>query len=235
MLTVLPVSAVPVKVGVASLVTLSMLEEPRSVAAVRSGVDGVAGAMVSFVKAAGADIKPQLVAPSLPCTRIVCEPWLRLLNVVALKVAVTFSILSSNVPSVALMAKPLPFVPTVSMKYSAAVVKQPFPPAVMSAVTVGGVLAALGVTATPDALGLQALASYVGVAPGVGVGPTVGVGGGASGAPRASATSMRPKAWPLIGLVALITWSCAAVLLLPSATSRAASPATSAAEAEVPL
>src|SRR6266581_7306628 len=162
MLTVLPVSAVPVKVGVASLVTLSVLEEPRSVAAVRSGVDGVAGAMVSFVKFADA-VTPQLLTDSRPCTRIVCDPWLRLLNVVALKVAVTFSILSSNVPSVALMAKPLPFVPTVSMKYSAAVVKQPLPPAVMSAVTVGGVLAVLGVTATPDALGLQALASYVGV------------------------------------------------------------------------
>ena len=42
--TVLPASAVPVKVGVAALVMLSVLDLPLSDAAVRSGADGPAGA-----------------------------------------------------------------------------------------------------------------------------------------------------------------------------------------------
>ena len=41
--TALPASAVPVKVGVVSLVTLSVLDTPLSEAAVRSGVVGAAG------------------------------------------------------------------------------------------------------------------------------------------------------------------------------------------------
>jgi hypothetical protein len=79
-------------------------------------------------------------------------------------------------------------------------------------------------------------ATYIGVAPGVGVATTVGVGSGATGAPRALATSMRPKDWPEAReSVAPSTWSRAEVLLLPEATNKAASPATMAAEAEVPL
>ncbi len=49
--TMLSVSAVPVKVGVVSLVMLSVLEEPVSLPASRSGVDGAAGAVVSTVRA----------------------------------------------------------------------------------------------------------------------------------------------------------------------------------------
>jgi hypothetical protein len=45
--TVLPASAVPVKVGVGSLVTLSVLELPVSEAAARSGVEGGGGGVVS--------------------------------------------------------------------------------------------------------------------------------------------------------------------------------------------
>ena len=41
--TVLSACAVPVKVGVVSLVMLSLLDEPVSLSAVRSGVDGGAG------------------------------------------------------------------------------------------------------------------------------------------------------------------------------------------------
>jgi hypothetical protein len=48
-LTVLPASAVPVNVGVVSFVILSVFEEPLSVAAVMSGVDGAAGAVLSIV------------------------------------------------------------------------------------------------------------------------------------------------------------------------------------------
>ena len=42
--TVLPASAVPVKVGVVTLVMLSVLDAPLSEAATRSGTDGAAGA-----------------------------------------------------------------------------------------------------------------------------------------------------------------------------------------------
>ncbi len=47
--TVLLASAVPVSVGVVSLVMLSVLEEPVSLPAARSGVPGAAGAVVSIV------------------------------------------------------------------------------------------------------------------------------------------------------------------------------------------
>ena len=59
--TVLPASAVPVKLGVVTLVMLSVLEEPLSLAAVKSGVDGAAGATLSCVMrdtSAGADSLP---------------------------------------------------------------------------------------------------------------------------------------------------------------------------------
>ncbi len=47
--TVLFAAAVPVKVGVVSLVLSSVLEEPVSLPAARSGVPGAAGAAVSTV------------------------------------------------------------------------------------------------------------------------------------------------------------------------------------------
>ncbi len=47
--TVLLASAVPVKVGVVSLVRSSLLEEPVSLPAARSGVPGAEGAAVSMV------------------------------------------------------------------------------------------------------------------------------------------------------------------------------------------
>src|SRR2546426_314722 len=50
--TVLFASAVPVKVGVVTLVMLSVSEDPESLAAVMSGVDGAAGAVLSTVKVA---------------------------------------------------------------------------------------------------------------------------------------------------------------------------------------
>src|SRR5689334_22364767 len=82
---------------------------------------------------------------------------------------------------------------------------------------------------------LVAPATYPGVAPAVGVAPAIGVGCGATPAPRALATLMRPSEEPLNGSVAATIWSCAALLLLPLATSSAASPATWAAAGEVPL
>ena len=53
--TVLPASAVPVKVGLVTLVMLSVSDTPVSDAASRSGADGAAGAMVSMVTARAAD------------------------------------------------------------------------------------------------------------------------------------------------------------------------------------
>src|SRR2546421_5809979 len=47
--TVLPASAVPVNVGVVTLVLLSVVEAPESLTAVMSGTDGAAGAMLSIV------------------------------------------------------------------------------------------------------------------------------------------------------------------------------------------
>src|SRR5436190_1492069 len=47
--TVLLASAVPLNVGVVTLVMLSVLEVPVSVAAVRSGVEGAAGGVLSTV------------------------------------------------------------------------------------------------------------------------------------------------------------------------------------------
>ena len=47
--TVEPTSAVPVNTGAVEFVMLSVLEEPESVACVRSGVEGAAGAVVSTV------------------------------------------------------------------------------------------------------------------------------------------------------------------------------------------
>jgi hypothetical protein len=46
--TVVPVAAVPVKVGVASLVTLSVDDNPVSLVVARSGVDG-AGTVTTAV------------------------------------------------------------------------------------------------------------------------------------------------------------------------------------------
>ena len=48
--TVLPTSAVPLNVGVVALVILSVVELPVSEAAIRSGVDGTLGAIVSTTR-----------------------------------------------------------------------------------------------------------------------------------------------------------------------------------------
>ena len=73
-MTVLPASAVPVKVGVASLVTLSMLELPLSLAAARSGVDGAAGAEASIVTVRAEEATETLPAASVAVAVIVWTP-----------------------------------------------------------------------------------------------------------------------------------------------------------------
>src|SRR5437773_12245652 len=66
--TVLPASAVPVKVGVVTLVRLSVLELPLSLAAVRSGAAGAAGAAVSSVYEW---LAPAVVFPAVSVVRVV--------------------------------------------------------------------------------------------------------------------------------------------------------------------
>src|SRR6266478_4285929 len=59
--TVLPASAVPVNAGVVSLVMLSVFDAPVSLAAVRSGVDGGSGAVLSTVKVVLGPAAPALL------------------------------------------------------------------------------------------------------------------------------------------------------------------------------
>ena len=57
-LIVLFASAVPERVGVVSLVILSVLETPVSERSVRLGVEGAAGAMESNSEAVGVELNP---------------------------------------------------------------------------------------------------------------------------------------------------------------------------------
>ena len=78
--TVLLASVVPEKVGVVTLVMLSVLELPLSVAAVMSGAEGDAGAEVSIVMLRAAELAA-LPAVSLCSAVMECVPSLRALAV----------------------------------------------------------------------------------------------------------------------------------------------------------
>src|SRR5205085_504504 len=80
-LTVLPASAVPVKVGVVLLVRLSVFELPVSLAAVRSGADGVLGAAVSIVMLRALEAVLVLPATSTAVAVMLCVPMARILLV----------------------------------------------------------------------------------------------------------------------------------------------------------
>ena len=69
-------SAVPVKVGVLSLVLLSVFETPLSVAAVMSGADG-AKAIVSMVTLSAADATLAMPAASVATALMLCGPSAR--------------------------------------------------------------------------------------------------------------------------------------------------------------
>ncbi len=66
--------AVPVKVGVVSLVLSSVLEEPLSLPAARSGVEGAAGAVVSMVMFSAAEATDWLPAASVALAVIAKVP-----------------------------------------------------------------------------------------------------------------------------------------------------------------
>src|ERR1043166_2564337 len=67
--TVVLASAVPTKINVVLVVTLSLLEQPESLAAVRSGVEGAAGGVLSsvFVTALPLKLLPAL-SVAVACT-----------------------------------------------------------------------------------------------------------------------------------------------------------------------
>src|SRR5206468_6975244 len=69
-----PFSAVPSKLGVESLVMLSLLEEPESLKAFRSGVEGAAGAAVSIVTVSEPEAEPVLPAVSVALALIAWSP-----------------------------------------------------------------------------------------------------------------------------------------------------------------
>ena len=73
--TVLPAGAEPMKVGVVTLVMLSLFDAPVSDAGVRSGADGAAGAIVSIVTASAAE--GALTLPAVSASVAVNE-WLPL-------------------------------------------------------------------------------------------------------------------------------------------------------------
>src|SRR5919108_490970 len=75
--TVLPASAVPVNVGVVTLVRLSVLEVPLSLAAARSGADGAAGAAVSTVTLRAVEAAETLPAASVAVAVTLCGPAAR--------------------------------------------------------------------------------------------------------------------------------------------------------------
>ena len=63
--TLLFASAVPVNVGVLSLLRLSLLELPLSDAALKSGLDGAAGGVASMVRLSAGDAEDVLPAASV--------------------------------------------------------------------------------------------------------------------------------------------------------------------------
>ncbi len=99
-------------------------------------------------------VAPQFPAESWPWTKIVCVPWLSALNCPPVRVAVTPSVGLLKLASLADMAVPAPFVPTLSMKYSAwSMLLPPLVASLTLAVTVGAVLVGDGATFTPLVVG----------------------------------------------------------------------------------
>jgi len=80
--TVLLASAVPVNVGVLTLVRLSVLEEPLSLAASRSGVDGAAGAVASIVMLRAPEAAEAFPAASVAVAVMEWTPAVRLMSLV---------------------------------------------------------------------------------------------------------------------------------------------------------
>jgi hypothetical protein len=76
-LTMLPAAAVPVKVGVVSLVRLSLFDEPVSDEATRSGLEGADGAVLSIVIERALEAALVFAAVSVAVAVMRCTPWPR--------------------------------------------------------------------------------------------------------------------------------------------------------------
>ena len=107
-MTVAPTSAVPLKIGVASLVTLSVLDVPVSEAVVKSGMLGAAGAVVSIVTASPVDATLTLPARSVCFAVSVWAPLARIELVIV------------QLPDPSAVAVPSTVVPLVSYKATVA-------------------------------------------------------------------------------------------------------------------
>ena len=75
--TVMPACAVPLNVGVVTLVMLSVLDAPLSEAAIRSGADGALGGVVSIVIDNAVDARLTFPAASVAFTVMLCTPCAR--------------------------------------------------------------------------------------------------------------------------------------------------------------
>ena len=78
-----PAAAVPVKVGVLIRVMLSVVEEPLSLAAVRSGAPGTAGGVVSIVIVSADEVAPVLPATSVARAEMLWAPAVKVVLTVA--------------------------------------------------------------------------------------------------------------------------------------------------------
>jgi hypothetical protein len=75
-------SAVPVNIGVVTLVVLSVAEPPLSEAVARSGLPGAAGAVVSIVTCSAPDAAPMLPDRSVAFAVMVCAPCASVVDVI---------------------------------------------------------------------------------------------------------------------------------------------------------
>jgi hypothetical protein len=88
-----------VNVGVVSLVRLSVFEQPRSLAAVRTGVVGAAGADVSIVTLKAPEAGETLPATSVSLAVMLCMPSLKVLVVIVAVVELATTDPTTFVPS----------------------------------------------------------------------------------------------------------------------------------------
>src|SRR5437879_5134243 len=103
--TVLFASAVPLKVGVVALVMLSVLLLPVSEAAIRSGVDGALGAVVSIVtdRAPDATLTFPAMSVTFSVAVMLCTPCVRV------------DVLTDQLPEPSAVALPIWVVPSNSL------------------------------------------------------------------------------------------------------------------------
>ena len=122
-MTVAPASTLlPVRVGVVTLVMLSVLLLPESEALARSGAPGAEGAVVSIVTARAVDATPVLPAASVTLALSVCAP------------SVSALVVMLQLPEPSAVVVPSRVVPSVSYSLTVAPASAP-PPVTVGVVT----------------------------------------------------------------------------------------------------